>query len=133
MWLFRVVPLFLLSLSALQAPLYAQGVLEGRVTDPQGAPIHGARLLLQSRDGRAIYSVRTAEDGRFHFPAAAPGDYILEAAAPEFGAAVRSLRLPADAGQPLDLALALASLDEQVLVTATGGPQLPQETAPPGS
>lgn len=55
----------------------------GRVTDPEGRPLAGARIFLQWNHGGAVYGgppgaseVLTDSDGRFRFDGLSPGEYF---------------------------------------------------------
>ena len=57
------------------------GTIEGRVTDPDGKPVDGARIVVKA--GRwARRSVFTRADGRYDFEAVPPGTYELQTLPP---------------------------------------------------
>ena len=69
---------FLLAFS-LAVPAAAQsaaGEIRGVVTDPSGAVIASANIVLASSDG-ATTTATSGRDGGFHFPAVKPGTYTL--------------------------------------------------------
>src|ERR1041384_86125 len=61
--------------------------VSGAVTDPSGAPVSVARLLLPNEDSGVVRAIVTDSEGRYRFPALAPGRYSLKAEAPGFRAA----------------------------------------------
>ncbi len=104
--------------------------LSGVVRDPQGSAVAGANLALYSRT--ASVSVNTASDssGGYHFDGLPPGDYILRAEAAGFATFFdENLRFTADSPKSIDIALQLAGIHEEVVVTASSTPQVPQEVS----
>src|SRR3954468_1948097 len=76
--LLTCVATFLLA-SPLALPVAAQsatGELRGVVTDPSGAVIASANVVLASSDG-VTTTANSGRDGAFHFPALKPGTYTL--------------------------------------------------------
>jgi hypothetical protein len=118
-WLNRVV--FAMSMTT---ALGAQtATLRGLVIDPSGAVITGASITLT---GPAMMLKTTTSDshGAYSFAGLAPGEYALQASAPQ-------LALPQPAAitlkpglQTLNLQLALAALAEKVTVQDDAGPSL---------
>jgi hypothetical protein len=101
-------------------------ILEGVVTDPSGAVVPHAQVSMQGPAGLAR-TVATAADGTYRFTNLPPGDYSLDATAPQ-------LRLPESrkvslrAGvESLNLQLQVTSQSEQVSVQENGGPLLSTE------
>ena len=52
--------------------------LSGIVTDPSGAPVSGAKLSLANEDSGVNRAVIADTEGRYRFPALAPGRYVLK-------------------------------------------------------
>ena len=75
--------LVLLAVLASSAPLAAQsiGVLTGAVVSAGGKPVAGARVLIQTSDGRRPFTVRTDASGSFRVPRISRGLYNLRAQA----------------------------------------------------
>ncbi len=106
-----------LLIAAAVASLAAGGV-SGRVLDPQGNPVPGASLLLESQSG---YRATAAADrlGRYAFLALPAGDYRIQAEAPGLSAAVERFFV-AQSAVVLDLKLSqLAAQHQSVVITAT--------------
>ncbi|HEV2764157.1 MAG TPA: TonB-dependent receptor plug domain-containing protein, partial [Pyrinomonadaceae bacterium] len=101
--------------------------IEGRVTDAGGGALSGATVTLYAREARpeARLSTQTDEAGRYSFARlAAPAEYIVEARAEGFARApARVVRLARGASVTLDIALDVAALREEVVVTAADAPQ----------
>ena len=88
------------------------------VSDPSGAPIRNARLVLSSRDGRLQITRATDAPGHARFEPP-PGSYVLDVEAPGFAGVTRALIV---AAEPVIVAvsLPLAGVTERVVVTASG-------------
>lgn len=109
------------------APVAAAEV-RGRVTDSQGKPVTGARLVLRAASGAAI-SVATDRNGAFRLEAE-PADAVLEVTHPTF--AQQELTLAAaDAGNDLAVTMTPATFRQDLTVTASHIAAEPQ--AIPGS
>lgn len=98
--------------------------ISGTVTDPQGRPVGGASIALfgASADAR----LRTTSDaaGGYRLEQIAPGDYLLEGTAAGFSAGqVANIHVERGTDAHRDLALKLAAIAQQVVVTASGTPQ----------
>jgi len=75
--------LVLLAVFVLATLLAAQtvGVLTGTVLSASGKPVAGARVLIQTADGRRPFTVRTDAEGKFRVPRISRGLYHLRAQA----------------------------------------------------
>ncbi len=131
----RILParksLLACALVALCAPLlFAQGALTpaaigGRVTDTQGAGVAGAIVTLY---GRAPQFQRltaiTDAGGAYRFESLAAGEYLIEADARGFAPAIaQKVRIERGQATTLDLALEVAGVRAEVIVTAADTPQ----------
>ncbi|HET9837062.1 MAG TPA: TonB-dependent receptor [Candidatus Angelobacter sp.] len=96
--------------------------VQGKITDPLGAAIAGARVVLLTQNGTAA-ETKTDSAGKYELAAAKPGRFRLRAAASGFAAA-ESDWFYAGAGETVsrDLFLKIKSRSEEVVVTATGVP-----------
>jgi len=104
--------------------------LTGVVKDPQGKPVAGASVTLDSRTGAAGGATTSDAAGIYRFGALPEGDYLLRAAAPGFAPVlVADIHVAAGAAVTRELALQLAGVREQVEVTASGTPQLPEHVS----
>ena len=107
--------------------------IEGRVTDPQGGGVAGAIVKLYARDERPAtrLSTRTDESGAYRFERLpAPADYLVETEAEGFAqTGARAIHVRSGERVTLDLALALAGVRAEVVVTATDTPQTVDEVS----
>ena len=95
------------------------GVIEGRVQDPDGAWIVGARVRLEIGQARVSRTAETDAEGRFVFAGVTAGVYRLTVTDP--GLAVWATEGEVRAGAPVDLeeiALGKAVASAEVVVTA---------------
>ena len=116
----------LLVLCLLNAAAAFAGPLTGRVLDPEGRPVAGARVLAAGPIG-----VRTATSdhaGRFTLADLPDATYRVSADAPGLAAAPQSVRAVGDE-VALDLRLSLTAYNEAVVVSAASVPR-PQSEAP---
>ncbi len=77
----------------------------GRVTDPTGAAVEGAKVTARQTDTNSISSGVTGREGRFRFPYLKTGPYEVVVDQPGFAAFRRTLT--ASAGGAYELAVAL--------------------------
>jgi outer membrane cobalamin receptor len=104
-------------LFALQTTL-AAGPITGRVLDPEGRPVKGATVMLDTPVG--VQTATTDLEGRFAFdgPAATGTRVLVEAA----GFAAAPQAVPAD-GAPIEFRLGVAPYSESVVVSGSPVPQ----------
>src|SRR5665213_3466651 len=91
--------------------------LTGHVTDPQGKPVSGARVLIVT--GSVSQTAVSDEDGNFAFADVPAGVAKVRAAAPQFAEVAKSITVTD--GQPVAVALQfdrLASRSDALIVTA---------------
>jgi vitamin B12 transporter len=96
------------------------GSVVGSVTDPSGAKISGARVLLRDRAGIVAYQARTDSGGQFSLSNIAEGSYRVSAEASGFiqpNAIVVEVR--GGASENVEVRLELAALSDQLVITAT--------------
>jgi hypothetical protein len=104
------------------AALHAQvvgGTISGRVTDPSGAVIPNAHVLVRNEETGATRNLTTDRDGGFIAPSEAVGNYGIEVNADGF-AVYRNAGIALTIGQTLELTFALhAAGSESVTVNDT--------------
>lgn len=79
-------------------PLAHEAALAGTVTDPMGAVVMGANVILSNKETGAAFVCVTGEDGSYNFSMLAPGRYTLTVDVAAFAPA-----------PPIDLELSAAS------------------------
>ncbi|HEY1494814.1 MAG TPA: carboxypeptidase regulatory-like domain-containing protein [Candidatus Solibacter sp.] len=115
------MPRILIFLIFSQALVAQTAALRGVVTDESGALVPGARVNLQ---GPAAKRAVTDNAGAYTFPALTPGDYTVQASAPNL-AQPQPVKVTLHAGpQVLNLTLAVAAISEKVTVADTSAPAL---------
>ena len=119
--------LFLSILLLLVIPLTAmdqsgKGALTGRVTDATGAVIQNAAVQLTPSG----LSATSDSLGEYIFSAVPPGVYTLKVRSIGFSAAEKSITITAGQTLHVDMMLAVASGNEQVLVSAVSGQDMIQ-------
>ena len=104
--------------------------LRGVVLDPQNRPVPNARITLVPRSGGLSAATSSGRDGAYRFDSIAAGAYLIQAAAPGFATSVSNeITLSRDSSEQKDVALALASIGEQIFVTASSEPQTSDEVS----
>ncbi|MBV9304626.1 MAG: carboxypeptidase regulatory-like domain-containing protein, partial [Acidobacteriaceae bacterium] len=116
-------------------PAFAQGVGEitGTVSDPSGAAIVGATVVVINTGTSAERTVKTNDSGIYDFPALLPGNYIMRAEAPGFRKEERKdIVLQVEDVSRIDFAMQIGSVTDTVEVTG-GAPVLETENATVGT
>jgi Carboxypeptidase regulatory-like domain len=111
----------------------ARGTVLGRVSDPSGALIPGAQVIVTNVAMGTKTVITTNAEGYYVAPLLPPGVYQVEASAPGFKKALRS-DIEVRIGDRLDISFALevGASDQTVTVTAEA-PLLNSETASAGT
>ncbi len=60
------------------------GNLEGKIMDPDGRPVLGANISVESISLQGIRSAKSNDQGRFRLPALPPGQYVVKVQHPAF-------------------------------------------------
>jgi hypothetical protein len=119
---------FVLALLAAHS-LYAQtAILRGQVTDESGAVIPGAKVSLTAA-GRSVKATTADGTGSYTFAGLTPGDYSVQASAPELAQAQPASIALKPGTQLLNLMLRVASMAEKVTVAESGGPAVSTESS----
>jgi iron complex outermembrane receptor protein len=124
------VGLVCLFLLAHAAPGLAQGLaLTGQVRDAQGGAVPAAEVRVSREDGAVIRIGETDGAGAFRIENLTAGLFLVQVGKPGFRR--HTAVVPVTAGSPaaLDVALEVAGIDDAVVVTAAGVPQVTQETS----
>lgn len=117
-------------------PLLAQeqfGSITGLVTDPSGAIVPGATVIVSNEYTRASYRIMTNTEGYYTVTSLIPGTYDISVSMAGFAPVTRAgTTLDVAQKARVDIALAVGQLSQRVEVTATG-PLLQTESATVGT
>jgi len=103
--------------------------LSGTVTDPTGAAVPNAHIVVHSLATGADRPVDSDSAGLYAVPALQPGDYSVVATAPGFSKdTVQKVTLNVDSKVTLNLKLAVGTTNETVQVEANAQNQIETET-----
>lgn len=106
--------------AAMTMPASAQGPtgrIEGYVRDAQGGVLPGVTMTLRNQESGVSRSIVTEPDGRYAFPALAPGKYTVVAQLSGFANdEVRDIAITIGFEHRLDVTLGVKSLQENVTV-----------------
>jgi len=97
-----------------------RGAVEGRVTDPAGAHVSGARITLLDKAGVIAYQTQTDSEGQFKITAVSQGHYTVAVEAPGFAQAGDiDIDVRAGATETVAVPLKVAAISDVLVVTAT--------------
>lgn len=102
--------------------------LHGHVADPTGALIPGATITITTATGAAVKTATADASGTYTVRGLAPGSYIVHAAFNGF-ASFQSQPIELEAGQSkaMDISLAIATAQQNVVVSEEGAPTVSVE------
>lgn len=113
--------IFLLLLAVTEAPVRAQETVNhasvgGRVADPQGGLVPGARITARHIETGVVSETTTDGEGRFRFPYLKVGAYEIRAHLQGFSDVARLLTLTVGAAFDLPMVLSVAGVDASITV-----------------
>ena len=103
----------------------AAGSLTGTVTDPTGAVVPGASVIVKSNETGQTFTAKSSDEGTFTVPALSSGLYTATISAKNFKQA-RVTEIKVDAGKPSSINVALEIGSQAETVTIVGGGELLQ-------
>jgi iron complex outermembrane receptor protein len=109
--------------------LCQDAALAGRITDPQGAAVPEADVRLSREDAAAIRTTTSGATGEYRVDALPPGVFVVEVAKAGFRRRTDVVTLAPGSSATLNVQLEVAGVDDAVVVTAAGLPQVAQETS----
>jgi iron complex outermembrane receptor protein len=115
------------------ATLYGQstGALTGMVTDPRGAALANASVLVKNESGAVIRKGTTDGQGRFMLMGLPVGRYSVECAEDGFSTTVeRGVEVAPGQSKELTVALTLGNVSQQVTVEAANANSIAAQMAP---
>jgi hypothetical protein len=124
----KLASLLIVALALSQAAYAQTATLRGQVADQSGAIIPGAIITLTGPEALSK-TAKAANDGSYSFTDLPPGNYTVQASAPQL-ALLQAAKISLKAGaQTLNLKLSVALTKEQVTVEDTAGPSVSTEAA----
>src|SRR5262245_48950999 len=118
-------------LMPLSAQLHAAGVsLSGKVTDAHGGAVIDANVRVGREDGTVTRQAVTNASGEYRVDDLTPGVFIVDIERAGFRRQTEVITVGSSA-MTLDMQLGVAGVDDTVVVTAAGAPQIAQETSKP--
>jgi len=120
-FLINVTFLSLCALTAAAQESIQYGSISGRVEDPTGAVIQGAKVSSRQKDTNMGGTLLTDKDGRFRFPYLSVGEYEIRIQHPGFAEAVRSVTVSVGSAYELPIVLGVAASATDVTVTGQVG------------
>jgi len=112
--------------SSVPLPLQtASSTLTGRVTDPSGAVISGASVVVSNTSKSVVRTAATDRSGHYLVSDLVPGSYQVEAQAPGFNKQQLPVTLTASQQSLADLTLTVGQSSETVTVAAAPAIALP--------
>ena len=94
--------------------------VSGRVTDPSGAVVEGARVTARQTETNSISTTKTNRDGVFRFPYLRIGPYEITVRQGGFADATRSLKLSIGAAYELPISLKIGETGTNITVSTEG-------------
>lgn len=109
----------LILLTSFAGSLFGQtGQITGQILDGKGQAVPGAAVRLRGKRAGTERTAKSDGQGSYGFPALQPGVYDVEAAARDFAPRKASVELKEGESKTLDLALSIAGVVTEVVVTA---------------
>jgi hypothetical protein len=107
-----------------KAQTASTGKLSGTVTDPSGAVIPGATIVVKDQGTNLSRTVTTDAQGLYNIPLLPPGNWSVEVSAAGFSKVVAHVTI--DVSQSSTLPIQMTVGQTQQVVTVSGGPELLQ-------
>ena len=122
----------LLLILALCAPAYAQsdrGAITGRVVDPSGAVVPGAKVTATNVDTNGMAETKTSDEGNFTFPQLQAAPYRLTVEATGFKTAtVENIQVGVQITRSVEVRLEVGGVGDAVTVSAEATAVLQTDT-----
>ena len=117
--IFTLTACFLLLAVSLCAAQDTRGTISGRVTDPSGATIAGAVVVVSNPAMGTTAKVSTSADGIYRAAFLSPGMYEIEVTAPGFKKALkRGVEVRVADRLDIDIAMEIGATEQQITVTS---------------
>jgi ankyrin repeat protein len=105
--------------TALASPIAHEATLAGTVTDPNGAVVMGASVILSRKGSGAAFICVTGDDGSYNFSLLEPGRYTLNVDAASFAPSQLEFELPAASTKTMDVTVQVPEVIEEVQILDT--------------
>ena len=112
----RLSSLLILLLTTLPGFAQYSGNIQGVVSDPAGAAINGASVVLRNEDTGVTATTNTSDSGNYRFSSLPPGNYAVSAEANGFRKAEAKFALNTSETKGINLALPVASAQQSITV-----------------
>src|SRR5260370_5752803 len=110
----------LLSLCAVSAYAQFKGSLQGRVLDPKGGVVSGAKVTVTNQDTGAARDTAASAEGFYRISELPPGKYTVTVEAAGFKRiTAKNVEVQAEAARGLDITLEVGAVSEVVTVSAS--------------
>ena len=118
--LLALVVMLFLGVSGMLAQTTTTGSINGNITDPTGAAVVGAGIVLTNDGTGAKMTAKSASNGTYHFDLIQPGAYTIIVDMPGFSKLESKVEVTNSQVLAADLKLAVGSESTTVDVTASG-------------
>ena len=123
----------LLCLAAAASAQNYRGSVRGRVADPNGAAVKGAKLSITSQDTNETRTTTSDERGEYVFSLLRPGAYQLQAEQTGFQKSSGNLIVRVNQEARLDVALSIAGTQVDPIIVSDSASPLKQDSAAQGA
>src|ERR1700761_2925290 len=123
-----LIAIFLLLDTMASATIF--GSIRGIVHDPQHRPIRSAQLTLKAQNSDWTQSQQTNDNGEFTFNSVPIGNYTVTVISPGFQEVKQELTLQSDTSPLLHFQLAVAGVNESVMVPEIVGSATTESVTP---
>jgi hypothetical protein len=106
------------SINQAWAQTITTGEVTGTVTDPTGAIVPNAQVILKSAERGAESSTKTGSDGSYRFSLLSPGRYVLHVSAANFQTLSRAVDVALGAVTTIDVQLSVGQTSQTIEVSA---------------
>ncbi len=104
------------------------GTLHGHITDPTGALIPGAQVIVLTSQGKTMRSTKADSAGGYSVRGLPAGSYVIQSEYQGFAPFVSApIQLSAGQTKNVDIKMAIEAAQQQVVVTDEGAPQVSVE------
>ena len=108
--------IFVLLLSAIPGFAQYSSNIQGVVSDPAGAAINGASVVLRNLDTGVTITTTTSDSGNYRFSSLPPGNYAVSAESKGFRKTESNFALSTSETKGINLALPVASAEQTITV-----------------